>query len=191
LEFIHWDTGVHGQANRDLATSIRAGALPSLRVIRAPTDNDGVLQALCRPKAQITLPSDSHLVNQINNPLDHYTLSAARRAAQQRLEDTRNEPLLKIIVEEDGVVQHTYTLRRYMGVLGSKIEYSLDSDVEGGEEAIAGLNDLLLRRDPGGAGAESFCFGERPVTQGGKEWGKPQHHRQRRLMTSPSLGLFF
>jgi hypothetical protein len=194
LEYIHWDILAYGPAHEDLANSIIAGGLPSLRKIRAPSDDDGLLQALCRPRAKIALPSDLHLVNQVNNPFSYCCLSTSRRAAQQRLEDARKEPLIKIIVDEDGVLQHSYTIYDYMGTLGSNIEYCLEPDIEGSEEPIAGLNDLLVRREAEG-GMDRFCSGWIPAMQEvgvlKKEKGRKTHHVQRRVVSSPSIDTLF
>jgi hypothetical protein len=193
LEYIHWDILAYGPAHEDLASSIIAGGLPALRTIRAPSDDDGHLQALCRPRAQVTLPGDEHLVNQISNPFSYCCLSTSRRAAQQRLEDTRKDPMMKIIVDEGGVIQHTYTLYTYMGTLDSKIDYVLEPDIEGSEEPIAGLNDLLVRREVGGM--ERFCSGWMSVPQDfgalKKEKGRRHHNVQRRVVSSPSLDMLF
>lgn len=148
LQFLHWDILVPGTANDDLASSVEAGAFPSLRTIRAPSDHDGLLQDLCRPLAQIAHTNDRHLVRRMDVPTvseTHYlrSLTAARRAAQERIEDARRRPGLKVVVEEEGVIQHVYTIRAYMGTVGSQIEYSLEPDVKGSENAVIGVPYLL------------------------------------------------
>lgn len=148
LQFLHWDILVPGTANEDLASSIEAGAFPSLRKIRAPSDHDGLLQDLCRPLAQISYPSDHQVVKRTRAPMaseTHYlrSLTAARLAAQARIEDARRRPGLKVVVEEDGIIQHVYTIRAYMGMVGSQIEYSLEPDIRGSENAVIGIPDLL------------------------------------------------
>jgi hypothetical protein len=192
LEYIHWEILAYGPAHEDLAASIAAGGLPSLRTIRAPSDDDGLLQALCRPQAQIILPGDNHLINQIDNPFTYSCLSNSRRAAQQRLEDVRRDPLMRIVVDEDGIVQHTYTIYDYMGTLRSKIEYSHEPDLEGSEEPIAGLNDLLIRREV--PVASQLCYAGAAVGQNlgiiKKEKGK-KTHIQKRIMCSPPLSSLF
>ncbi|KAF2661261.1 hypothetical protein K491DRAFT_587839 [Lophiostoma macrostomum CBS 122681] len=45
-----------------LARNIETGLFPSLRRIRAPHDPQGLLQALCRPRASALLPSDTSLL---------------------------------------------------------------------------------------------------------------------------------
>lgn len=52
LEFIHWDKVLPGSANENLASPIRANGyygFPNSRVLSAPSDHDGLLQAVCRP----------------------------------------------------------------------------------------------------------------------------------------------
>jgi hypothetical protein len=188
LKYLHWDVLAYGPSHHDLAASIAAGGMPALRTICAPSDDEGLLQALCRPRAQITHPRDLHLVNQINNPFSYSCLSTSRREAQKRLEDARNIPLMKIVVDEEGEMQHTYTIWDYMGTLGSKIEYVLEPDIEGSEEPLAGLNDLLVRREV--EGANKFCYAGGSITNDKKERGKKQHV-QRRLTRPLTLDVFF
>lgn len=58
LRFLHWDCLVPGDAERHLAESIQEGGFPALTRIRAPSDESGVLQAVCRPRERIELPGD-------------------------------------------------------------------------------------------------------------------------------------
>lgn len=181
LQHLHWDPLIPGAATGDLASCIESGAFPALQTIRAPTDYSGRLQDLCRPVAQITHDADTHLINLLTaSPVSetHYTrsLPEARRAAQERLEAEREKPSLKIVVEEEGEILHTFTMRAYIGQLGSKIDYSLDPDVEGSNDAILGLADLISSK--GEDRVENMCTGpvnEREV-EGKKVWG----HRPRR-----------
>lgn len=46
-------------ATRILARSVKEGGFPGLRVLRAPTDYDGALQAVCRPISSILSPLES------------------------------------------------------------------------------------------------------------------------------------
>ena len=55
LQYLHWDVLTPGLSIYDLAESIEAGAMPSLRTIRALSDPDGLLQALCRPLAEVRI----------------------------------------------------------------------------------------------------------------------------------------
>ena len=149
LEYLHWDTIAYGPSLQDLATSIQLHAFPRLQVLRAPSDDGGILQRLCAPQKGWTPPqsptSDSAAEE---NPFNHTTLPTARREAQRRKNEASQDPFIKIVVsDEEGNVQHTYTLRTYMGTLESTIRYSLDPDVQGSDDFIAGLNDLLVSRE--------------------------------------------
>ncbi|KAG6079791.1 hypothetical protein E4U16_000809 [Claviceps sp. LM84 group G4] len=60
---LHWDITSYdpsriNPADDILAQSIAAGGFPSLRLLRAPNDPDGLFQQLCRPVARISLPGD-------------------------------------------------------------------------------------------------------------------------------------
>lgn len=206
LEYLHWDVISYGPSYADIAAAISLGALPSLRTVRAPGDDDGLVQALCRPTADITLPEDAQYLYQPDSedPFAHPSLPLARRAAQNRLISARAEPYIKIVVDEDGVIQHTYTLRTYMGVLGSRVEYSLLPDVEGSEEAMSGLNDLLVRREI--LGAEGYCFGDRKTSIENDRFARPEKastfgrrraqsvyrgHMGRKMVGQPGLNIFF
>lgn len=58
LEKLHWDILVHPLVETALANSISGGKLPALRILRAPSDRVGTLQAVCKPLEGISLPSD-------------------------------------------------------------------------------------------------------------------------------------
>lgn len=159
LEFMHWDVLIPGTANEALASSIEAGAFPNLRKIRAPSDHQGLLQDLCRPVAEITRDSDRFMGNPaLENDMRYLrSLSAARRAAQERIERARRMPAMKIVVEDEGIVQHVYTVKSFMGKLGSQIEYSLEPDIEGSHNAVAGV--LEATRENVVTVAERTCNG--------------------------------
>ncbi|KAF1983677.1 hypothetical protein K402DRAFT_360674 [Aulographum hederae CBS 113979] len=146
LQFLHWDVLIPGSANEDMASSIAAGAFPSLRTVRAPNDDDGLLQSQCRPLDRFSQSSDSQLVNRnygSNNVDSTRGLAHARRAAEGRILNPLQPAFFKIYVEEDGVIKHTYTLRVPVGSKVSGIEYMLDPDIEGSDDAVASLDDLL------------------------------------------------
>ncbi|KAK8084426.1 hypothetical protein PG997_005697 [Apiospora hydei] len=78
LRTLHWDIPVAGgggananPADPILAKSIAAGGFPALRSLRAPSDRDGMFQALCMPVEKIELASDRFhgrgLTNNNNN----------------------------------------------------------------------------------------------------------------------------
>lgn len=146
LEFIHWDIVVPGSANVNLASSIRAKGFPRLRTIRAPSDHDGLLQALCKPRAQIELPEDRNGRNNANG-LAATSLRAARQAAQQRIEEAWATVQFKVVVEESGVVTEIFDLKGFVGEIGSRIEYTLDPDIPGSDSALVDFPDLISGRD--------------------------------------------
>jgi hypothetical protein len=62
LQFLHWEitNPDDDKATDILAKSIFYSGFPSLRTIRAPTDFDGSLQQLCKPRERIELPGDRY-----------------------------------------------------------------------------------------------------------------------------------
>ena len=146
LEFLHWEIVVPGSANVNLSDSLKADGFPSLRTLRAPSDHLGLLQALCKPRAQIQLPGDWNSVN--NAPtMAPDSLLASRRAAQQRLEDAWNTVQFRVVVQEDDVVREIFDLNGFIGEIGSRIEYSLEPDVPGSDLAWIDFPDVVGWRD--------------------------------------------
>ncbi|KIW08143.1 uncharacterized protein PV09_01075 [Verruconis gallopava] len=159
LEYLHWDTIAYGPSIQDLANSIAGHAFPKLKVLRAPSDDGGVLQRLCAP--QPGWSPDSPNSDEEENPFNHWSLPSAQREAQRRKTAASQDPFITIVVsDEEGNVQHTYVLRTYMGTLDSTIRYSLDPDVQGSNDFIAGLNDLLITREIVLDGGEKYCSNE-------------------------------
>ncbi|PQE17095.1 F-box domain-containing protein [Rutstroemia sp. NJR-2017a BBW] len=62
LEKLHWEitNPDDDKASDILVKSIAFSGFPSLRSIRAPTDFNGSIQKLCKPKARIELPGDKY-----------------------------------------------------------------------------------------------------------------------------------
>ena len=62
LKSIHWEITSHGdeKATEILSKSISHSGFPNLVSIRAPTDYDGRLQKLCRPRNRIELSGDKY-----------------------------------------------------------------------------------------------------------------------------------
>ena len=177
LTFLHWDIfSPEGTASSNLAASIRAGGFPSLRTIRAPSDHNGQLQALCKPRAQTVLPSDkyntTHKKALAVNPTTR-TLYAARQAAQSRIDEARNTTQFKVIVDEEGVVKHIIDLPGFVGTVGSRIAYSLKGDVAGSENAVAGIGDLRRGEGDGKEGCTGMWNASHHA---GKRWW---WHRER------------
>jgi hypothetical protein len=218
VEYIHWDTIAYGPSLQDLANSISARALPSLKVLRAPSDDGGILQRLCAPQADWSAGSPGS--DEEENPFSHSSLPSARREAQRRKKEASQDPFIKIVVsDEEGTLQHTYTLRTYMGTLESTIEYSLDPDVPGSDDFIAGLNDLLISREILVEGGEKYCSdelskqsrgsfesgssagsagslrnlasGRRRSMKGRRPDVMSKGHKMRKILMSPAMSVFF
>lgn len=146
LEFLHWEIIVPGSANINLANSIKAGGFPRLRTIRAPSDHLGLLQALCKPRAQIQLPRDWNSINNAHS-MAPGSLLVSRRAAQQRLEEAWNTVQFKVVVQEDDLVHEIFDLNGFIGEIGSNIDYSLEPDVPGSDQAWIDFPDVINGRD--------------------------------------------
>lgn len=153
LTFLHWDILRPGPANPNLASSIRASGFPALRTIRAPSDHDGLLQSLCRPRATIVLPSDKYsrayrlASNKTQTSPNRTPLSLnlfeARKAAQQRIDDAKKRVSFRVTIEEEGEVIEYYDFEDFMGTIGSRISYTLDPDVPGSDDALIDVGDLM------------------------------------------------
>lgn len=82
LEHLHWEitNPDDDKASEILAKSITFSGFPKLRSIRAPTDFNGSLQKLCKPRARIELPGDKYRnmgLNNNNTPNRASTMPAA------------------------------------------------------------------------------------------------------------------
>ena len=183
LETLHWDI-LHpfGAANENLAQSILANGFPALRNIRAPSDQKGLLQMLCKPTSQIVLPSDkyssAHRNIRAGDPEKYVrTLHAARQAAQERLEEARKTIQFQVVVEEDGVVQQTYDFNGFVGTIGSKINYVLRPDVPLSDDAVVDFKDLMdaSREASGKDGCTGMWNASHPV--GKKWWAHAERYR--------------
>ncbi|TVY58762.1 hypothetical protein LSUE1_G010261, partial [Lachnellula suecica] len=62
LQYLHWEftNPDDDQATEILSKSITFSGFPALRTLRAPTDFDGSLQKLCKPRERIELPGDRY-----------------------------------------------------------------------------------------------------------------------------------
>ncbi|TVY91362.1 hypothetical protein LAWI1_G006367 [Lachnellula willkommii] len=62
LQYLHWEFTNPGdtRANEILSKAISFSGFPALRTLRAPTDSDGSLQKLCKPRDRIELPGDRY-----------------------------------------------------------------------------------------------------------------------------------
>lgn len=149
IEYLHWDTLIPGPAIESLAQSIEIGAFPSLRKMKAPSDPNGSLQALCRPTHRQSLTADDlKFLDSIDQ--DRYTrsLRLSRLQAQLRVRETRSRPSLSVVIsDEEEQIQQTHVIGSYLGDVRSKVEYSLEPDMQDGQEALASLRDLMKKNN--------------------------------------------
>jgi hypothetical protein len=149
IQHLHWDTLIPGQAIESLAQSIKSGLFPSLRTLKAPSDPNGALQALCRPiHRQSLTASDLKFFETVDQ--DRYTrsLRLSRLHAQLRVREIRSRPSLSVVVSDEEEQTHqTHIIGSYLGDVRSKIEYLLEPDVLGEQEALASLRDVMRKDD--------------------------------------------
>ena len=149
LSYLHWDIRADsGTATDNVTSSIRASGFPSLRTIRAPTDHHGTLQNVCKPRSSIVLPSDKysthHRTLRSTAPAAYAsTLHASRARAQDRLDKARQTVQFKVVIDEDSVVQQIYDFNGFIGMVGSKIYYTLKPDAPGSDDALFNVEMLL------------------------------------------------
>ena len=194
LRTLHWDILQPGSANENLASSIRAEGFPQLRAIRVPSDHHGLLQALCKPRAQLEYPRDKYRGSQrpgLSAALDPLkrNLVDARKQAQQRIEEAQKTVAFKVIIEADGVVGQIYDFNGFMGTIGSKIAYSLDPDVPGSDEAVIDFMDLTSGKAEATVKRDHGCRGLWNASDhGGKKWWE---HEERCRYQPLELSRFF
>ncbi len=133
------------------------------------------------------LPSDYS--TRYINALPSGSLRAARRAAQERIEEAWGKVQFKVIVEEEGTVKEIFDFQGFIGTIGSRIRYCLEPDVEGSDVALVNFRDLMggEREEGGGkervAGTEKEkgCRGEWNARHpnGVKWWGHCERPRWR------------
>jgi hypothetical protein len=147
--------------NTALAMAIEAGRFPSLRKLRAPSD-EGQLQKVCRPIWKIARPTDfvfefSADDSLASDPstasfLPRHQLREARRRAQERVDQAQMKmPMFTINIEEDGDIKTSQVIRNRSSAVGdveSKVLYDLNPDFEGGyptatSSAFVGLDEIL------------------------------------------------
>lgn len=159
LEYLHWDTLIPGPATDALAHSIKTELFPSLRTLKAPCDPNGALQALCRPIQGRSLTTDDLDFLDSINP-DRYTrsLRLSRLQAHLRIHDIRSQPSLSVVVsDEEEHTEKTTVIGSYVGDVRSKVEYVLEPDVPGEQEALALLGALTKKTDEKDSGVERLC----------------------------------
>lgn len=68
------------------------------------------------------------------------SLHAARRMAQNRIDESQTMPRFHIIIwDEDGRPVERHHVGGFVGTIQSKISYSLKPDVEGADEAVVSI----------------------------------------------------
>jgi len=193
LAFLHWDILLPGRVHYDLANSISLGTFPLLRKLRAPNDHDGLLQALCKPTGDLLRLREETLITQNEKGKERpSTLPFARQEAQVRIIRARQEPFMKVVIEEDGILHHRFTLKGFMGKLGSKIEFCLEPDVVDSDEPLAGLGDLLIAKREDEVSPEGWCAGKGwGDIKPGMEGKKGRTHPRKRKVKMLDMGMFF
>ena len=128
------------------------------------------------------------------NALPSGSLRAARRAAQERIEEAWGKVQFKVIVEEEGIVKEIFDFQGFIGTIGSRIRYCLEPDVEGSDIALVNFSDLMRgEEDCAGGKAEKekakWCKGEwnSRHPDGVKWWG----HSERPRWKAVELQKFF
>lgn len=162
LEYLHWDTLLPGPATESLAQSIRIDSLPSLRTLKSPCDPNGSLQALCRPILGRSLTTDDlTFLDSVDQNRYTRSLRLSRLQAHLRIRDTRSEPSLSVVVPgEEEQTEQTDVVGSYLGDVTSRIEYVLEPDVQGEQEALAMLGHItkkIDKVDEKDCGVERLC----------------------------------
>jgi hypothetical protein len=144
LEYLHWDVLVAGTGTSLIANAIASGRFPSLRKVKIPCDYDGVVQELCRPIAQLDLDAtDLELIDRFNSDRYERFLRLAQIQAQLRIRESRQQPAFNVVVhDENKRISATHVIGSYVGDMESRVEYSLEPDVEGSHYALIDFGDV-------------------------------------------------
>jgi len=184
VSFVHWDILVPGVGANNFASSVLASGFPALRTIRSPSDHHGALQAVCRPRGQIVLASDKYSLaqrNALSKEENKYlrTLFAARKNAQERLEEARKTVQFKVVVDEDGLIRQVYDFNGFIGKIGSRITYTLKPDMPNSDNAVIDIGDLVDGPKEGNVkdGCTGLWNASHPA--GKKWWGHTERYRWR------------
>lgn len=143
LTHLHWDCLVPGPALPLLAKAIEEGKFPKLHTIKAPSDYDGLIQRLCRPiPRQKVTPEDLEYLEAHTKDRWERNLRVARIQSQIRIRETRAEPSVEIVVQdENSEVQSSHTIGSVLGDIGSNIEYNLEAGTDA--NALAEFEDIV------------------------------------------------
>ncbi|EMC92875.1 hypothetical protein BAUCODRAFT_265064 [Baudoinia panamericana UAMH 10762] len=144
LQYLHWDALVAGSGPAVLAKGIANGRFPSLRKVKVPCDYDGAIQALCRPIALNTLDArDLELIDRFNGDRYERFLRLSQIQAQLRARESRREPCFNVVIHDPKMrVSATHVIGTFLGDMESKIEYSLEPDVEDSHYALVDFGDI-------------------------------------------------
>ncbi|KAK3623850.1 hypothetical protein LTR22_024211 [Elasticomyces elasticus] len=144
LEYLHWDVLVAGTSTSLIANGIASGRFPSLRKVKVPGDYDGAVQALCRPIAQETMDAgDLELIDRFKSDRYERFLRLSQIQAQLRIRECRQQPSFNVVVHDPNKrISATHVIGSYLGDMESKIEYSLEPDVEGSHYALIDFGDV-------------------------------------------------
>ena len=144
LQSLHWGIPHTSAATDLLVASLASNGMSFLRCLTVPTDNDGTLQALCRPIAKVHLtPSDLTFLTQHGNDSTARSVRLSRLRAQQRLQEGQQRRGMSIVVrDEDAAVMAQDVVGGFLGDVNSRVEYVLQEGVEGSESAVATWSDV-------------------------------------------------
>ncbi|KAI7163384.1 hypothetical protein KC349_g1384 [Hortaea werneckii] len=149
LEYLYWDVLIPGSSTTLVANSIASGRLPALHEVKVPCDYEGAIQSLCRPIARERLTSEDMELLARYSGSERYerNLRLAQIQAQRRIRECRRQPSFNVVVQhEDRTVSAQYMIGSFIGNVDSKIEYSLESGVEGSHSALVELQDVLVAK---------------------------------------------
>ena len=146
LEYLHWDVLVAGTGTSLIANGMASGRFPALRKVKVPGDYDGAIQALCRPIAYEPLDAtDLELIDRFHRNSDRYErfLRISQIQAQLRVREHRQQPSFNVVVhDENKRISCSHVIGGYLGDMESKVEYSLEPDVDGSHDALIDFADV-------------------------------------------------
>jgi hypothetical protein len=98
-----------------------------------------------RSAFSLNIETRSNTSEESNNSREKgMSLAVARRLAQHRAEAAKTKPKFHIILwDENGAFQERHAVGTYLGQLQSQIDYVLSPDLEGSDDSLIGVDDLL------------------------------------------------
>ncbi|KAG9247608.1 hypothetical protein BJ878DRAFT_491977 [Calycina marina] len=260
VEYLHWEitNPYDDRATEILARAIQYDGFPALKTLRSPTDFEGQLQKLCKPRYKIELPVDRYrnlgppdmsfmpssqsmpniptrlslsqgsLLREsftggfvksssrasltMNTRTLHsedgyqdyrkkaFSLLTARRLAQQRIDAALSIPKFQILIwNPEYELLERQAVGGYIGLIQSKITYSLKPDIDGMDEAVVTIDGVGgLLDDSEEVKMRDGCTGScnmKMVVQGkkGRETSGKEHwwHTERGRWKEVDLDKFF